>query len=72
MIDRFYCAGGVWYLEDYKTDREVAPEHYHFQLALYLRALQEVRGVTPTVRLVYLRARQLVNVPVGVLGEALD
>ena len=27
IIDRFYCADGVWYLEDYKTDREVAPEH---------------------------------------------
>ena len=70
VIDRFYCADGVWYLEDYKTDREVVPEHYHFQLALYLRAVQKVREVTPTVRLVYLRSRQLISVPVEVLEFA--
>jgi ATP-dependent exoDNAse (exonuclease V) beta subunit len=72
VIDRFYCAGGVWYLEDYKTDREVAPEHYHFQLALYLRALREVRGVTPTVQLVYLRAQRVVRVSSEVLARAFE
>ena len=72
IIDRFYCADGVWYLEDYKTDRIVAPEHYTFQLALYARVLKQVRGVTPTVQLVYLRAKEIVTVPLGVLEAAFD
>ena len=72
IIDRFYCADGVWVLEDYKTDREVVPEHYTFQLALYARVLKEVRGVTPTVQLVYLRAEQVVTVPIAVLEAAFD
>ncbi len=70
IIDRFYCADGVWYLEDYKTDREVVPEHYTFQLALYARVLNQVRGVTPTVQLVYLRAKRVVEVPLSVLEAA--
>ncbi len=72
IIDRFYCADGVWYLEDYKTDREVVPEHYTFQLALYARVLKQVRGVTPVVQLVYLRAEQIVRVPSGVLEAAFN
>ena len=70
VIDRFYCAGGVWYLEDYKTDRVVAPEHYTFQLALYARVLEQVRGITPVVQLVYLRTAQIVRVPPAVLEAA--
>ena len=56
IIDRLYCANGDWVLEDYKTDYVIAPERYYFQLAVYLKAVQTVRGVTPRVRLVYLRA----------------
>ena len=70
IIDRFYCAGGVWYLEDYKTDRVVAPEHYTFQLALYARVLKQARGITPVVQLVYLRTQQVVRVPLGTLEAA--
>ena len=67
IIDRFYCAGGVWYLEDYKTDRVVVPEHYTFQLALYARVLEQAKGIKPVVQLVYLRTRQVVRVPLGML-----
>jgi len=72
VIDRLYRVGGAWYLEDYKTDTEVLPERYAFQLAVYLKGVQRVRGVTPTVRLVYLRARQLVEVSLPVLEAAWD
>lgn len=67
IIDRFYCTDGAWTLEDYKTDREVVPEHYTFQLALYLEAIRQVRGVVPRVQLVYLRAERIVVVPQEVL-----
>ena len=70
VIDRFYCAGGVWYLEDYKTDRVVVPEHYTFQLALYAQVLEQVRGITPVVQLVYLRSAQIVRVPPAMLEAA--
>ncbi|MEZ4606758.1 MAG: 3'-5' exonuclease [Deinococcales bacterium] len=36
IIDRMYRAGSTWYLEDYKTDVEVVPERYHFQLGIYV------------------------------------
>lgn len=72
VIDRFYCADGVWYLEDYKTDLEVAPERYSFQLALYARVLRQVRGLQPVVQLVYLRTRNVVRVPLEVLEAALE
>lgn len=62
IIDRLYCADGVWYLEDYKTDHETVPERYHFQLAVYLEAVRAVRGVTPRVRLVFLRSGEVVEV----------
>ena len=35
--------------------------------SLYLEAIRQVRGVTPRVQLVYLRAEQVVVVPLGVL-----
>ncbi len=72
IIDRFYCADGVWYLEDYKTDSEVTPELYYFQLALYTRVLRQVRSIQPVVQLVYLRARQVVRVPLETLEAALE
>jgi ATP-dependent helicase/nuclease subunit A len=55
VLDRLYRVGGRWYLEDYKTDREVRPEAYRFQLAVYRRALQQAWGVEAEARLVYLR-----------------
>ena len=70
VIDRLYCAGGVWVLEDYKTDYVIAPERYYFQLAVYLKAVQEVRGVTPRVRLVYLREGEVLELTHETLLEA--
>ena len=58
IIDRLYRAAGQWYL-DYKTDHEVVPARYHFQLAVYLEAVRRVRKVTPRVRLVYLRKKHI-------------
>lgn len=72
VIDRLYCAGGRWYLDDYKTDRVVHPEAYHLQLALYAHAVRMVRGLDPEVRLVYLRAGRLVRVSDEVLRGALE
>ena len=71
IIDRLYCAGGQWYLEDYKTDADIVPEKYHFQLAVYLKAIKEVRGIVPTVQLVFLREKQIVTVPLSSLTEAM-
>ena len=70
IIDRLYRVGENWLLEDYKTDREVHPERYHVQLALYLEAVRRVRGVTPLVRLVYVRERQVVEVAAAELEAA--
>jgi ATP-dependent helicase/nuclease subunit A len=55
VLDRLYRVGGRWYLEDYKTDHEVRPEVYRFQLAIYRKALLEAWGVEAEARLVYLR-----------------
>ena len=72
VIDRLYCAHSVWYLEDYKTDRDIVPEKYHFQLAVYLRAIEEVRGVVPEVRLVFLREKVVYPVAKEDLRTALE
>ena len=72
IIDRLYRVGERWVLEDYKTDQMIEPEHYHFQLAVYLKAIREVRGVTPEVQLVYLRERHVVTLKTEVLEEALE
>jgi len=55
IIDRLYLAGGVWYLDDYKTDRTMHVERYAFQLATYREAVHRVLDVEPVVRLVNLR-----------------
>ena len=60
IIDRIYKADGVWYLEDYKTDREIKPENYHLQLALYFDAVSKVMNIKPIVQLVYLRNKEVV------------
>jgi ATP-dependent exoDNAse (exonuclease V) beta subunit len=55
VVDRLYLADGVWYLDDYKTDRTLVPERYAFQLAVYREAVRRVLGVDPVTRLVGLR-----------------
>ena len=70
IIDRLYCADGQWYLEDYKTDQEIKPEHYYFQLAVYLQAIKEVRGVVPKIQLVFLRFKEVVDINVQTLDDA--
>ena len=72
IIDRLYRVGEQWYLEDYKSDQEVAPERYHFQLAIYARALEAIWQVKPRVQLVYLRSAQVVVLAEEVLGQALQ
>ncbi len=72
IIDRLYRVGETWYLEDYKTDHEVNPERYHFQLAVYLQAIRAVKGVTPQVQLVYLRRGEIVRVPQAALERAFE
>lgn len=71
VMDRLYRVGEEWYLEDYKTDHEVLPERYYFQLALYRQAVREVWRVDPRVRLVFLRCAQVVELEPGVLEQAL-
>lgn len=55
VIDRLYLVDGVWYLDDYKTDRTLRPERYAFQLAVYRETVRQVMGVDPVARLVGLR-----------------
>jgi len=55
VIDRLYLVDGVWYLDDYKTDRTLRPERYAFQLAVYRETVRRVMGVAPVARLVSLR-----------------
>ncbi len=71
IIDRLYCADGVWYLEDYKTDQEIVPEKYHFQLAVYLRTIQEVKAITPTMQLIFLRFNEIVKINREVAEQSL-
>ncbi len=61
VIDRVYRVGKTWYLEDYKTDREVRPERYFAQLALYRKALAELWGIEPQARLVFLTAGRVIT-----------
>jgi len=61
VIDRLYYARGTWVLEDYKTDREVHPEAYAAQLALYREAVRRTLNVEPRVRLVFLRPARVIE-----------
>lgn len=70
VIDRLYLVAGEWYLDDYKTDRRVAPERYHLQLAHYARAAERALGVRPRPRLVYLRSGLVIEPTPDVLDEA--
>jgi len=70
VIDRLYRVGDEWVLEDYKTDRELHPERYHFQLALYRRAVREAWGVEPRAQLVFLRFGEVVGLEPELLEKA--
>ena len=72
VIDRLYLAGGEWILEDYKTDREMRPERYHFQLALYRRAIREAWGLEARAQLVFLRFGKVVPLEPELLEEAFE
>lgn len=72
IIDRLYCAEGQWYLDDYKTDQEINPAQYHLQLAIYLEAIRQVRGISPAVRLVYLRFKRIEPLPPALLARTLS
>lgn len=71
VIDRLYRVGEQWYLEDYKTDLEVRPERYHFQLGVYLAAIRQAWKIEPEVRLVYLRFGEVLKLDKAVLEAAL-
>ena len=71
IVDRLYQVAGDWYLDDYKTDRLVAPERYYLQLAHYLRATERALGVRPRGRLVYLRHGEVVEPARELLDDAL-
>jgi ATP-dependent exoDNAse (exonuclease V) beta subunit len=62
IIDRLYYASGQWFLEDYKTDQDIVPERYFFQLGVYLQCIQQVKGLKPQVQLVFLREKQIISV----------
>ncbi len=71
VIDRLYQAGGRWVVEDYKTDAEVRPERYAFQLALYAHAVERALGERPLARLAFLRPREVVELDDAALAAAL-
>lgn len=59
-------ADGKWFVVDFKTDRIVPEpadilERYGVQLALYGQAAQALLGVTPLVRVHYIRANQTLD-----------
>jgi ATP-dependent exoDNAse (exonuclease V) beta subunit len=70
VIDRLYLAGGVWYLDDYKTDRTMRQERYAFQLAVYRETVRRALRVDPVARLVNLRDGAVVAVEDGELEAA--
>ncbi len=72
VIDRLYRLGERWILEDYKTDREVHPERYHFQLGLYRQAIKEAWGIEPQAQLVFLRFGKVVRLEAELLQEAFE
>jgi ATP-dependent exoDNAse (exonuclease V) beta subunit len=60
-IDRLYRTQEGWFLEDYKTDRQIVAGRHSAQLGLYLKAVQEGWKLQPRVRLVYLRHGRVVE-----------
>jgi hypothetical protein len=47
---------------DFKSDREVVPEHYEMQMAVYRRAAEELYGKPGSVHLFYLRTGEAIYV----------
>jgi ATP-dependent exoDNAse (exonuclease V) beta subunit len=72
IIDRLYYARGRWVLEDYKTDQDIQPERYFFQLGVYLQCIEQVKGVKPQVQLIFLREKQIISIAYTDLQKALD
>ncbi len=70
VIDRLQRVGDRWYLDDYKTDRQLDPQRYHLPLASYVRAVELALGLRPTARLVDLRRREVLPVADEDLREA--
>jgi len=70
VIDRLTRSGDTWWLDDYKTDRRLDPQRYHFAMATYVRAVELVRGVRPVARLVDLRRREVLTLPDEALRAA--
>jgi ATP-dependent exoDNAse (exonuclease V) beta subunit len=70
VIDRLYRVGEQWYLEDYKTDQEMIPERYYFQLGIYLEAIEKAWNIRPKARLVYLRFAEVVELDPAMLKSA--
>jgi len=70
VIDRLYRRDGRWVVEDYKTDRNVRPERYAFQLAVYAHGVERALGERPLARLVYLRPGRVVDVADAALHAA--
>lgn len=70
IIDRLYRVDGAWVVEDYKTDRQVRPDRYHFQLALYVDGVERALGVRPRAQLVFLRSDTVVPVDDASLRRA--
>ncbi len=63
VIDRLVqVPDGTWWIEDFKTDHEVHPEHYALQMGVYKAAARAFLGVEPRARLVYLRHRRAIEV----------
>jgi len=47
---------------DFKSDREILPEHYEMQMAVYRRAAEELYGKAGSVHLFYLRTGEAIRV----------
>jgi len=72
VVDRLYEVDGEWFLDDYKTDKRLAPERYYVQMGHYLNATERALGVRPRGRLVFLRHGRLIEPRTDVLAEALE
>jgi hypothetical protein len=66
IIDLLIHAGEDWIITDFKTDRADSEEHardlirqnnYDEQLARYVQALKDQRGITPHARLIFLNVK---------------
>jgi ATP-dependent helicase/nuclease subunit A len=76
-IDLLFESGGTVHVVDFKTDREINPEHHYGQLAVYERAVSDIYGKPVQTWLFYLRyaedrelSGEVKNVNVEALAEA--